>query len=270
MAHPHTLTPTPASGSSRAGWLMILALAALAALWLHGPIIQSAHYHAFADARAWGFLPNAANVLSNLPFLLAGGWALWVLARVTEGGPALHAWRLFAAALVFTGVGSSVYHWTPSADTLALDRLPIAWACTSLLAGFLAERVNPRWGHPAVLAGVLVFATFSVASWWLGARMGTGGDLRWYAAVQFMPMLLVPAALVLRVPRTHADAIPGRDWFAVLALYAGAKLAEMADALLMQWLAVMSGHTLKHLLAAAAAVWLLRAVLRPISCGSPR
>lgn len=249
----------------RAFWLIALALAAALALWLHGPITQSAHYHDFADARAWGALPNAANVLSNLPFLLAGGWALWVLTRRPHGGPAHAAWYFFAAALVFTGLGSSAYHWRPTTDMLALDRLPIAWACASLLAGFLAERTSPFWGRPAVLTGALVFATVSVAAWWLGERSGinTSGDLRLYAAVQFMPMLLVPAALLLRLPPTHAGAVPGRNWWVVLALYAAAKLAEMADAVLMQWPMLLSGHTLKHLLAAAAAAWLLRAVLRP-------
>lgn len=270
MAHPHTVSPARIPGSSRAGWLIVPVLAAALALWLHGPITQPAHYHTFVDARAWGPLPNAANVLSNLPFLITGGWALWVLARVRDASPALPAWRIFAAALVCTSLGSSLYHWSPSTDTLALDRLPIAWACASLLIGFLAQRASPHWGRPSVLAGALVFATFAVASWWTGDRWGTGGDLRWYAAVQFMPMLLVPATLLLRVRPTHAGAVPAHDWWVVLVLYAGAKLAEMADQRLMAWLGVMSGHTLKHLLAAAAAAWLLQAVLRPISCGNPR
>ncbi len=270
VAPPRTVSTASTPAASRATWLLALAAAAALALWVHGPISQSAHYHAFADARAWGPLPNAANVLSNLPFVLAGGWALWLLSRTRHRGPARDAWRVFAAALIATGAGSSLYHWMPSADTLALDRLPIAWACAALLAGLLAERASPRWGRPTVLAAGLVFATFSVATWWIGEHWGTGGDLRWYAAVQFMPMLLVPAALWLRLAPTHAGAVPGRNWCVVLALYASAKLTEMADQLLMQCLVFVSGHTLKHLLAAAAAAWLLRAVLQPISSDSPR
>ena len=109
-------------------------------------------------------------------------------------------------------------------------------------------------------------ATLSVAVWWWGERQGQG-DLRLYAAVQFLPMLLVPAALVLRLPPTRVPVVSARDWCVVLALYAAAKLLETADHATLSALAFVSGHTLKHLLAAAAAAWLLRAAF---SCGSRR
>ena len=101
MAHPHTVSPARIPGSSRAGWLIVPVLAAALALWLHGPIAQPAHYHTFVDARAWGPLPNAANVLSN-PH--RGHFAR----QERDAGPALPAWRIFAAALVCTSLGSSL------------------------------------------------------------------------------------------------------------------------------------------------------------------
>ena len=245
---------------ARAGWLLAITLVAGLALWRHGPIAQWADYHQFADARGWWAIPNAANVLSNLPFAVAGVWGLWRLTQASATGPGHRAWMAFAAALLCTAFGSAIYHWAPSNDSLAFDRLPIAWACVSLLCGLLAERVDPRCSRPPVLAGALLLATLSVACWWVGERQGHG-DLRLYAAVQFLPMLLVPAALLLRLPPTDQRVVPARDWCVVLALYAAAKLMESADHAMLTSLAVVSGHTLKHLLAAAAAAWLLRAVL---------
>ena len=49
-------------------------------------------------------------------------------------------------------------------------------------------------------------------------------------------------------------------WWAVLGLYAAAKVMEIADQSVFDTLGFTSGHTIKHLLAAAAALCLLRAV----------
>ena len=65
---PTLTSPKLARTASRHRWLAAAALlAALVMLW-HGPIAQWPGYHAFADDRAWFGLPNATNVLSNLPF----------------------------------------------------------------------------------------------------------------------------------------------------------------------------------------------------------
>ena len=55
---------------------------------------------------------------------------------------------------------------------------------------------------------------------------------------------------------------PARAWWAVLGCYAAAKLLETADRPVFASLAGLSGHTLKHLVAAAGAAWLLHAVVR--------
>ncbi|HEX6708140.1 MAG TPA: hypothetical protein VF169_25620 [Albitalea sp.] len=250
-----------AAPPARTAWLLLITVVAAAGLWWHGPIAQWPDYHRFADARAWGAIPNAANVLSNLPFLAVGAWGLWRGVHAEACGPGHRAWLGFTLALLATGLGSAAYHWAPGNDALAFDRLPIAWACAFLLCGLLAERVDARWSRPGVLVAAWALASFSVLAWWIGERQGQG-DLRLYAAVQFLPMLLVPAALALRLPATAAPAVSGRDWCLVLALYAVAKLSETADQAVLEQLAVVSGHTLKHLLAAAAAAWLLRSALR--------
>ena len=99
-----------------------------------------------------------------------------------------------------TAAGSSAYHWAPHNASLAFDRLPIAWACAALLCAFLAERRDARWARPAVLAAALALASASVALWW-GSELAGRSDLRAYLFVQFLPMLIVPAALLMRLPR---------------------------------------------------------------------
>ena len=59
---------------------------ALLVLAVFGPVLPaSAHQHGFADARTlWG-VPCALDVLSNLPFALAGAWGLALLWRLSGG-----------------------------------------------------------------------------------------------------------------------------------------------------------------------------------------
>jgi len=69
----------------------------------------------------------------------------------------------------------------------------------------------------------------------------------------------VPAAVLTKLPTLRADAIVAGTWWTVLGLYAAAKLMEVADHTVLDALGFVSGHTLKHLLAAAAALCLVRA-----------
>ena len=240
----------------RRSWiLLLLAIALGAAMALHGPIPQWASYHHFADRRMWLGIPNAADVLSNLPFALIGAWWLWAMREVPRT-PATPAWRAFAVALIATAAGSAFYHWAPDNASLAFDRLPIAWACAALTCAFLSERVDERWSHGGMLTAALALASVSVALWWWSETAGRS-DLRAYLFVQFLPMLLVPAALLLRLPRCFAAAAPDRAWWGVLLGYALAKGLEVADHAIFAHLQGLSGHTLKHLAAASAALWLL-------------
>jgi len=241
---------TSSASPHKAWWLALGAALLGLALNAHGAIAQWAGYHAFADARHWLGVPNAENVLSNLPFLIVGAWG-WT---ATRGSP---AWRTFSLALVGTAFGSALYHWSPDNASLVGDRLPIAWACAALLCGLMSERVDARWSSLGALSAALIVASGSVAWWWLGERQGHG-DLRAYLFVQFLPMLLVPLALLTKMPARGARAVPDATWWTVLALYAAAKLVELADHAVLEALIVVSGHTLKHLLAAAAALCLLR------------
>ena len=259
-------THITSTDSHRGRWLALIAALAVLALGLHGPITQWASYHQFADARPWGLLPHAANVLSNLPFAVIGVWALWRLA----GQSGMWAWRLFAVAVTLTAIGSSAYHWQPDNAGLVIDRLPIAWACATLLCAFLAERVDKRWASARALVLAVLVSSLTVVWWAVGEAHGQG-DLRPYVFVQFLPMLLIPATLVLNLQPLSPRALPASAWWTALALYGLAKALEAADHNVLEALGVISGHSLKHLLAAGTAGWLLRAaVLSGLSCGNRR
>ena len=60
-----------------AEWALLAAAAALLAFAVWGPFLPaSAHQHDFADQRGWHGLPCALDVLSNLPFAVAGAWGI--------------------------------------------------------------------------------------------------------------------------------------------------------------------------------------------------
>jgi hypothetical protein len=264
MPTPHDrLAPQARSARDVRGVLLLIAGLAVTALAVHGPIGQWADYHAFADTRRWLGISNAVNVLSNLPFAFVGAWGLWHLGRAA--GPAADtarlAWCAFAVALMATALGSAGYHLAPQNDSLAGDRAPIAMACAALLCGFLAERVDRRCASPATLLVAGLGAAASVAWWWAGERQGHG-DLRAYLLVQFLPMLVVPVTLWLQRAPLSPVVVTDRTWWTVLGLYGAAKLMEFADRRVFDALGLLSGHTLKHLLAAAAALCLLHGAVQ--------
>ncbi len=252
---PTATTPAPAA------WLGVAALLLFIGLWLAGPVKQWDNYHSFADARAWAGVPNAADVLSNLLFLVVAVFGLWRLRRGALDWPSRKAWQLFCVALLCTTAGSAFYHWAPNNTALVFDRIPIAWACVALTSALLAEHVHARWATlPALALGVAI-ATGAVAYWWFTEQRG-GGDLRPYLFLQILPMLLVPLALLTKLPALHTQCTPASAWWAVLGLYAAAKGTEAADHAILGATGWVSGHTLKHLLAAAAAGWIVWAVTK--------
>lgn len=239
----------------RATTVALLALVATIAPWLAAvllpPLAQPQSYHDFADQRAlWG-IPHALNVVSNLAFVVVGGWGLRAIARGSTNfdaaGAARLAWLMMFCGVTLTGAGSAYYHLDPSDATLVWDRLPMALAFAGLVAGTLTDRA-PRFGAPMLIALVST-ALGSVVAW------AISGDLVPYLAVQasYAATALLATALI-RSPYTHAGWLIG-----ALALYAGAIVCERLDRPIDVALgSAVSGHTLKHLLAAAAALMICR------------
>lgn len=238
------MPPSQTSPLTRHAPAAVLAIAAIA-MGIHGPIHQPASYHAFADARAFLGLPNAADVLSNIAFALVALWGLWMFRHPAARralGVSAPGYLLFIAALLLTAIGSGYYHLAPDDPRLFWDRLPIALACAGLLAGAYADTHSPP--HAGPLTAVLAACALASMGWWSATA-----DLRPYILLQAAPLVLIPIwQSMARAPRAERAAFG-----AAIALYVTAKVAELADREIFQFTGMASGHTLKHLLAAAAA-----------------
>lgn len=248
---------------SRAEAGLLLGLTALLALALCGPALPaSAHQHALADQRVlWG-IPCALDVLSNLPFAIAGLWGLLALRRVAPGrldAPSRALATLFFAGLVCTAGGSMLYHWQPQDAGLLWDRLGMVLPFAGLLGLAAASRVSARAG--GAIAGAVLLAGPLAVLWW-----SHSGNLLPWAVVQLGGMLVVLALAWL--PRRHGAL--ALHLGAVIALYALAKLFEAADhAVFAATGQAVSGHSLKHLLAAGAAWPVLSALVALRNSGAP-
>jgi hypothetical protein len=238
---PAQVEPSMALRNWRVGALALMLLALFGGVMAFAPAAQDPAYHDFADRRAVLGVPNLLDVASNLPFLVVG-----VLGLVWCSGPrrpSLRAsWRVFFAGAALVSLGSAYYHWAPSDATLAWDRLPMTLAFMALPVALLAEHIDEmieRW----LLAPALALGVASVV-WWQWS-----GDLRPYLWVQYAPLACILFVLALFPARyTHRHYL-----LYGFGLYALAKLAELADREIFDLTAyAVSGHTVKHLLAAGA------------------
>ena len=239
----------------RVALLAAISAAAAGAVFLLPPIPQDPAYHNFADQRRLAGIANALDVLSNVPFALVGGMGL-LLVRSSRKGLAdpRERWpyAVFFLGVLLTSPGSAYYHLAPDSGRLVWDRLPMALAFSALLAAVLTERVSARTG-PWLLATLALLGMGSVAYWHWTELLGRG-DLRPYILVQFYSLLALALILFLFPPRYNR----GADFAVALALYGLAKIFELLDAPVYNLGGLTSGHTLKHLIAAAAVYVLLR------------
>jgi Alkaline phytoceramidase (aPHC). len=241
----------------RIALLVVVAVLCCVAVASHGPIRQDVRFHCFADQRTLLGVPNFWNVVSNLGFLVASVAGIVVLLSRRACGtlPALRpAFFAFFIGSALVSVGSSLYHLAPNNDTMVFDRLPMTIAFMAFLSLVLGEHINPDFGCLSLLP-LLMIGQASVLYWWFTELRGHG-DLRVYALVQYLPIVLIPLIIILFPSRLT------KVWFvwAVLAVYAVAKAFELLDSPIYLWLGI-SGHTLKHLVAAIG-IFLLVVALR--------
>jgi hypothetical protein len=119
-----------------------------------------------------------------------------------------------------------------------------------------------KQGSLAESVSLGIFAVMSVG-WWYFTEQKGAGDLRPYLLIQCLPLLLIPMWQFIYCARRRDKAAFG----IALALYVLAKWAELNDHALLDALGVVSGHTIKHLLATTAAAVL---VARLVKCQRAR
>lgn len=248
--------------------LAVVSIALTAVAFSLPPLAQDPAYHRFADQRTIFGIPHFWNVITNLPFLLVGVAGIAVCARRTPRGGIAQlrpAYLTFFVGVTLVGLGSGLYHLSPSNATLVWDRLPIVVAVMALFAAVVGESVSTAWGRrllwPLVIAGIC-----AVLYWYVSEGRGAG-DLRAYALAQYLPIVLIPLVLLM-----HGSALTGVGYlWAILVTYALAKLAEHLDAGVFVATGFISGHSIKHLLSGLATFWLLLALLRrrPVNVVGP-
>jgi hypothetical protein len=234
--------------------LALLAAVLLVLAFTLPPFAQPQNYHAFADQRGWLGIPNYGNVASNVMFLVVGLAGLSALrtqaARTMDAAPR-HAYALMFVGLIFTAFGSAYYHWAPSDSRLVWDRLPMTVVFMPLLAATYAERL--RWRSDLPLLVLTLLGIGSVVYWKLS------DNLMPYLTAQGGSILLILLALaILPTPWTER-----RMLWPALGCYAIAFASEKLDVAIFQATkGVISGHTIKHLVAAAAFYFILQMLRR--------
>jgi hypothetical protein len=196
-------------------------------------------------------------VLSNVAFAVVGLAGLRLLVR---GGAKLAdrgerwPWLVFFLGVALTSVGSAWYHLDPTNDSLVWDRLPMAIGFMGLLTALICERIDLRVGL-WLLAPLVLLGLGSVLYWYFTEGAGVG-DLRPYYFVQFYPLFAIPLILLL----FPAASTGTSAYLVALGGYLLAKVVEIEDGPIFQIGGLVSGHTLKHLLAAGgigALAWML-------------
>lgn len=154
---------------------------------------------------------------------------------------------VFFLGIFFTGVGSAYYHYAPTNQTLVWDRLPMTISFMSFFSIIIGEFIYMN-SAKRILLSLLLIGLLSIIYWQMTESRGDG-DLRFYALIQFLPIILIPLILMLFYSKQKNVIY---YWIIVLA-YGFAKFFEANDHLLFDS-NLLSGHTIKHLFAACAPV----------------
>ena len=237
-------------------WLLgLMTIGALVTTFWLPPIPQDPAYHEFADGRTFFGIPNFWNLISNLSFVLVGLFGLSRWSRLRPG-----VWRMaytvFCIGAVLIGFGSAYYHFAPSARGLVWDRLPMTVAFMAFFSLVVHDRISEKLGR--VIFWPLIFAGLSSVGYWYWTECQGQGDLRLYALVQFLPLLLIPFILLL----WNGNGLAAAWIWATLGTYSLAKAVEHFDESILVATGVVSGHSIKHVLAALAMLWIVLAVER--------
>ncbi|HEY4111560.1 ceramidase domain-containing protein [Puia sp.] len=227
--------------------LLTITFVSLILIFCIPPIAQTPEFHNFADTRSLLGIVNAGNVLSNIPFLIIGIYGLVLVSRSPSPFAIRAIYAMLFVGVLLTGLGSAYYHWDPNNDRLVWDRIPMTIVFMSFLAATITELASRKVGVMLLLP--LVALGIASVLWWHYTETAGKGDLRLYFWVQFYPMLAIPLLLLLYYKPTIKAIIPSLIWIVVW--YVIAKIFEQLDFQIYHAIAV-SGHTLKHLAAAAS------------------
>ena len=249
-------------------WIVALTLLAIVAAFLLPAMRQPVEYHDFADHRHAFGIDNFLDVVSsNLAFLIAGvmGLVIVIGGRVRfEFASERWPFVVFFLGVLLTALGSGYYHLAPDNETLFWDRLPMTIAFMGLVSSQIVDRISVRAGLILLLPMLLLGVT-SVVYWRATERMGAGNVLP-YALLQGYAVVVLLMMAALHPSRyTRAN-----DLYFIFGWYVLAKLLEHFDAQVLAYTHAVSGHSLKHVAAAAAGFVACRMLMQRTLAGQGR
>lgn len=237
-------------------WLLVLVILIMPVVL---PPLEEPHIlWEMTDVRTAFGVSNFWNVISNVPLLIVGAWGLCLIWRRAPNRQTfiscMERWPylVFFLSVTLTAVGSAYFHLDPNSARLFWDRLPISFGIMSLLSAIITDRISAKIGLILLIPLLLVGA--GTVFYWRWTDLQGAENLVPYASMQYGSIILIIAIACL----FHSRYSRGADVLTVLAIYALAKVAELFDAVIYAFGQMISGHTLKHLLASIAVWWLLR------------
>tara|TARA_B100000579_G_scaffold423984_1_gene427825 strand:+ start:3277 stop:4008 length:732 start_codon:yes stop_codon:yes gene_type:complete len=218
------------------------------------PVSQDQKYHSFVDQRKILGITHFWNVVTNIPFLIIGIIGFFKIHKPNLTGilpDLIRAYSAFFMGLVLIGLGSGYYHLNPSNSTLVGDRMAITITFMSFFVLIFGESISTKTAS-RLLVPLIFLGLASVFYWNISENLGKG-DLRFYALVQFLPMILIPVMLLV-----CGSCLSGRRLInAIILVYGAAKVVEIYDDKIYELIG-FSGHSLKHLIAAFGAFIFLK------------
>ncbi len=237
--------------------MLAVIVVAIIAVFSIDPIAQNPAYHDFADHRRFFNIANFFNVLTNLPLVIVGIIGIRLVSSDQANGGLAELKAIYLAFFVgvfLSGFGSAYYHYQPDNQTLFWDRLPMTIIFMAFFSIIIGEYISTRLARK-LFVPLLILGMTSVIYWQV-TELNGHGDLRAYALVQFLPILLIPLILWLFDSKLDND----KYIWGVIGTYAMAKLLESLDIQIYNALG-FSGHSLKHLTVAFGVLifyWALR------------
>jgi hypothetical protein len=254
----------------RIGIIFTTALVAIIIAFSFAPIAQDQTYHVFADRRSFFGISNFCDIVSNLPFIIFGlmGLAFLFNKESDKFQFSMHGeqflWKVFFFGVALVGLGSGYYHINPENSTLVWDRLPMTIVFMAFLSLVIMERIDRN--AALILFPVLLAVGIGSVFYWDYTESLGEGDLRLYALVQFLSLLLI-ALIFWLFPAKYT----GMKYLGfTLGWYALAKVLEHFDKAIFDLLwNMVSGHSLKHIAASIGSYTMLLYVKKRSILGVP-